>query len=117
MKNGTMFHDLFKYENAEFWKEHPYIQLDTLSNQYQFEVMAVLYEKVYYKTDTCFKFYQFMRAENEEEYNEAVEYYKEHSIYETGVTAQYGDQLLALVTCSYHTDDGRFVVIAKKMNK
>ena len=116
MKNGTMFRDLYQYENRDFWEAHPVIYFDTLYDQYRFEVMAVLYDKVYYKTDDCFKFYQFTDAEDQLAYDEAVAYYKEHALYDTGVTAQYGDQLLALVTCAYQTEDGRFVVIARKVN-
>ena len=36
------------------------------------------------------------------------------SLYDTGVTAQYGDRLLTLSTCDYQETDGRFVVVAKK---
>lgn len=117
MKNGTMFRDLYKYENRDFWEEHPYIYLDTLYDQYTFEVMAVLYDKVYYKTDECFKFYQFIDADDQQKYEEAVGYYKEHALYDTGVTARYGDQLLCLVTCAYQTEDGRFLVVARKVNE
>ena len=117
MKNGTMFRDLYKYENRDFWQGHPYLYLDTLYDQYTFEVMAVLYDKVYYKTDDCFKFYQFINAEDQQEYEEAVAYYKEHALYDTGVTARYGDQLLCLVTCAYQTEDGRFLVVARKVNE
>ena len=31
-------------------------------------------------------------------------------------TASYGDHLLTLSTCAYHTDNGRFVVVAKKID-
>ena len=37
------------------------------------------------------------------------------SFYDTGVTAEYGDQLLTLSTCDYQEKDGRFVVVAKKI--
>ena len=37
------------------------------------------------------------------------------SLYDTGETAEYGDTLLTLVTCSYHTENGRFVVVAQKI--
>ena len=37
------------------------------------------------------------------------------SFYDTGVTAEYGDQLLTLSTCDYQETDGRFVVVAKKV--
>ena len=39
----------------------------------------------------------------------------ELSLYDTGVTAQYGDQLLTLSTCDYQETDGRFVVVAKRI--
>ena len=37
------------------------------------------------------------------------------SLYDTGVSAEYGDELLTLSTCDYYTSDGRFVVVAKKI--
>lgn len=44
-----------------------------------------------------------------------VEQVQQASLYETGITAKYGDQLLTLSTCSYHVSDGRFVVVAKRV--
>ena len=29
----------------------------------------------------------------------------------------FGDKVLLLSTCSYHTDEGRFVVVAKKLTE
>lgn len=31
-------------------------------------------------------------------------------------TAEYGDKLITLSTCAYHTKNGRFVVVAKQIN-
>ena len=39
------------------------------------------------------------------------------SLYDTGVTASYGDRLLTLSTCDYQEKNGRFVVVAKKVAK
>ena len=36
-------------------------------------------------------------------------------LYDAGVTAEYGDQLLTLSTCEYTYPNGRFVVVAKKV--
>lgn len=49
-----------------------------------------------------------------EEYDRAAHAYKEKALYDTGVSLHYGDQLLMLSTCSHHTEEGRFVVVAKK---
>lgn len=115
MRNGSMFKTVMHYEDKSFWEEHPIIEMYTLSEKKEFEVVAAFYDKVYYKTDTCFKFYQFVDAADEAEFNEAYQYYKTHSEYDTGVTAEYGDQLITLVTCSYHEEDGRFVVIGREI--
>ena len=42
---------------------------------------------------------------------------KDASVYDTGKTAKYGDRLITLSTCSYHTEDGRFAVVAREKDK
>ena len=37
------------------------------------------------------------------------------SYYDSGVEASFGDRFLTLSTCSYHTENGRFVVVAKEV--
>ena len=39
---------------------------------------------------------------------------KEATCTETGLTAKRGDRLITLVTCASHTDNGRFVVVARE---
>ena len=114
MGNGTMFRTLMSYTDQEFWKEHPQVKLTTLYEERTYDIVAVFYDRVYYKYEDVFKFYQFIDAETEADYNEAVTYYKEHALYDTGVTPEFGDRLLTLVTCAYHEPNGRFVVIARQ---
>lgn len=116
MANGTMFHCLMNYDQINYWREHPVICLSSLYEEKEYEILAALYDRVYEKSDTCFKFYQFIDPESEEDFNEAITYFKEHALYDTGVTAEYGDKLITLVTCAYHVDNGRFVVVAKEKN-
>lgn len=115
MPNGTMFQNLLQYKNKEFYIKHPTIRFTTNSEDVNYEIMSVFQSKVYYKSEqNVFKYYNFINAENEEEYNEFIENVKKLSFYDTGITAEYGEQLMTLSTCSYHTTDGRFVVVAKK---
>ena len=37
------------------------------------------------------------------------------SLHETGVDAAYGDKLITLSTCEYSRDNGRMVVVAKRI--
>jgi sortase B len=43
-----------------------------------------------------------------------LENIKALSLYDTGITAEYGDHLLSLVTCDYHDENGQMVVVARK---
>lgn len=115
MLDGSMFRSLLSYEKKDYWEQHPVIRFDTLYEEQEYEVLAAFYDRVYYKTEDVFKFYQFIDAEDQEEYNAAVEQFKGKSLYDTGVEASYGDQLITLVTCAYHTENGRFVVVARKI--
>lgn len=44
------------------------------------------------------------------------EYYSDHDFEKKKVTAKYNDQLLTLSTCDYTKEDGRLVIVARKMN-
>lgn len=114
MLDGSMFRSLMKYENKAYWEKHPTIQFNTLYEEGEYEVLAAFYDKVYKKTDDVFKFYQFINAADQADFDAAMAAYREKQLYDTGVTAQYGDQLLTLVTCAYHTENGRFVVVARR---
>lgn len=115
MSDGYMFRSLLKYENRDYWKKHPIIHFDTLYEEQEYEVLAAFYDRVYTKQENVFKFYQFINAEDEEDFDNAINEFRAKALYDTKVEASYGDQLITLVTCAYHTDNGRFVVVARKV--
>lgn len=114
MLDGSMFRTLLKYQQKDFWQRNPVISFSTLYEEQEYEVVAAFYDKVYKKTDTNFKFYQFYDTSDQSRFDEAMAYYREHALYDTGVTAQCGDEFITLVTCAYQTENGRFVVVARK---
>lgn len=114
MKDGSMFTPLISYQDKSYFEEHPVIRFDTKDEIREYEIMSVFYDRVYYDDEDVFKFYNFIDAKNEAEFNETIGQYLKKSIYDTGVDAEYGDKLVTLVTCAYHTDNGRFVVVAKR---
>ena len=114
MRSGAMFGNLTDYEDEEYFESHRQIILYTEECQRNYEVIAVFRSQVYKKSDDVFKFYKFFQADTEEEFDDFYENIKELSIYDTGVTAEFGDHFLTLSTCVYHVDRGRFVVVAKE---
>lgn len=114
MKNGTMFADLAKYKDKAFWEDHPVVRFDTLSAQQEYEIIAVFQSKIYGSDEDVFKHYNFINANSQADFDRYIENIKALSLYDTGVTAEYGDQLLSLVTCDYHDENGQMVVVARK---
>ncbi len=113
-QDGTMFHDLHGYYRKAYWQEHPIINFDTIYERHQYEIIAV------FKTSALlgqgYPYHQFNEAANEEEFDRFVDTVKSMSFYNTGVDAKYGDMLITLSTCEYTLEEGRLVVVAKRIS-
>lgn len=111
IKSKSMFNELTKYKDKDFYTTHKYITLDTLDEQRTYEVIAAFKTVAY--SDSGFQYYDFVNANTVEEFDDYVAKCKALSFYDTGVTAEYGDKLLTLSTCEYSQENGRLAVIAK----
>ena len=119
MKNGSMFHDLIKYEDEEFYRDHKTINFDTIykGGQGVYQVVAAGYSQIYDKDSSKFKYYAYAGMTSEREYHEFVDGVKKLSCYGTGVVPEYGSQLITLSTCTNVSDEGRFFVVAVRTDK
>ena len=115
MRSGAMFGTLTDYEDENFCREHSIITLYTEEYERRYEVIAVFRSQVYKKTDQVFKFYKFFQANTQEEFEDFYQNIKALSLYDTGVTAEFGNHFITLSTCVYHVEQGRFVVVAKEI--
>lgn len=116
MQSGRMFGQLSKYNSESFYAKHKTFEFDTIYEKGTYEVMYVFRSQIYEESDVRFKYYQFINADSEAEFNSYMKEMAQMSLYDTGVTAKFGDELLTLSTCDYYTNYGRFVVVARKVN-
>lgn len=116
MKSGKMFGNLDKYSSKKYYEEHPVIQFDTIYEEGIYQIMYVFRSRIYNEDEIVFKYYQFFEAATPEEFDSTMQEMANISLYDTGVTATYGDKLITLSTCDHAEEDGRFVVVAKKVN-
>ena len=116
MFNGSMFGSLPNYGEEDYYSEHRTIRFDTRFEKGEYEIFAVFYGQVYDDSVDTFKYYNCANLNDEATYNTYVANVKAMSIYDTGITPVYGEKIVTLSTCNYHTDDGRFVVCARKVN-
>ena len=109
------FGELNYYEDKAYRDAHPIISLYAADCEHRYEVMAVFRSQVFYETDTCFKYYKFFNAYSEEEFKDFYDNVMEMSLYDSGVTASFGDKFITLSTCSNHVENGRLVVVGKEI--
>lgn len=117
-KSNMMFEQVYKYRSEAFYKEHPNIRVTTLNSDSEYTIIGAMYAKSYeFNEDldgSAFKFYNFIEANNEEEFDNYINNIKNNSVYNIDETARYGDKLITLCTCEYTQKNGRFIVVAKK---
>lgn len=114
MKDGTMFAGLDAYKKKSYWEENQYFTFDTLYEEHTYQIIAVF--KTSANIGEGFSYHIFNTAQNEEEFDEFMKQVHKLQMYNTGLTAEYGDMLLTLSTCEYSQDNGRFVVVAKRVS-
>lgn len=116
MHNGTMFADLLKYASEDFGLEHSTIHFDTIYEKHDYELVAAIYTDLDGDEETGFRYYEYVGANDEESFEKYCDFIEKNRLYDTGVTLRPGDRILTLSTCSYHSDDGRFILVARRLD-
>lgn len=115
MKSGKMFGTLQRYASERFGKQHPIIEFDTLFWRGRYRLVAAFQTWDYLRREDGFRYNVDIRYRLElKNYLEELDQIK---LYDTGVPVEFGDQLITLSTCSTQTDDGRFVVVARRLRE
>lgn len=104
MRNGSMFADVRKYQDQEFYDEHPTGLIMTPEKNYHFEVVAAYVASL---ADNAWQLEFFSDEDLEVWLREAME--RSEFTSSTIPTAQ--DQIITLSTCSYEYSDARFVLV------
>lgn len=116
MKNGSMFGSLTDFESEDFGKAHSTIQFDMVFEKRSYELVAAILTEIPDEDDEdAFRYYMYYGKDDKEMFSAYSEFIEQNRLYDTGVTLQEGDDILTLSTCSYHSDNGRFIVVARRI--
>lgn len=117
MRDGQMFKDLLKYQDKTFYDEHPELTIATEEGEAKYEIIFAFKSRIFYEDEkNVFRYYQYYHFKDEKKYNEYINNCRKIQLYDTGKTAIFGEQLVTLITCEYSQENGRMVVVAKKLN-
>ena len=114
MKSGSMFADLLRFQDKEYFREHTEIRFTTLYQEKHYQVIAAFPSEVHRDRNT-FPWFDYLTFRNEAEFQDFVRQLEAESLFDLPVKPVYGDQFLTLATCSYHDSTGRFVVIGREV--
>ena len=107
MRNGTMFAQLRKYKDRDFFYGNNNINIELSNGEtLKYEVFSV------YVTDVEDNYIQ-TKFDNVNEYKEFLDRIKNKSIYETEIELCEDDKIITLSTCSFEFNDARLVVHGK----
>lgn len=113
MRNGSMFASLQNYTSKNYYKQHPYVQFDTIDQAGTYEVVGLI--KIDAAGDQSL-WQNLLFPQSEEQFNQAIGRFKQQTFYDTGISITAEDHLLALVTCEYTLKDGRLMLLAREVS-
>ena len=113
MKDRSMFAKLDLYMEKSFFEENPYIYFDTLTELHTYKIISVFLTSATYGKG--FPYQRHLDYESDENYLSFIKTCKDLALYDTGVEAQIGDKFITLSTCEYSQENGRLVVVAKRI--
>lgn len=112
MSTDTMFGTLDYYSGYDFANKNQLISFKTPYENRTYRVFAAFQAKVLKDGESGLRYYDAVGDLAKNEYEELVQTMRAMSLVDIKTAPTYPQQLLMLSTCSYHTDDGRFVVVA-----
>ena len=115
MKDGSMFGSLKKYLDADYLEENKVIQIDSIYENMRYEVVAVFKSQIYMSNEEVFRYYSYKGDVSEGLFQDYINGVSNIAEYNNLESVKYGDSLIELVTCNYHVENGRLVVLCKKI--
>lgn len=114
MKDNSMFGALDLFKDSSFLADNLVFQVSDLYNVYDYQIVAVVLDKVYNTSDNCFKYYNY-KGNDTEQYEDFIRWMNTKSLNEMNLDISKNDKFIVLSTCSYHAEDGRLAIVAKRL--
>lgn len=116
MKDGAMFGELDRYADAAFAAQKLPITIYTRTEARTYEVFAALQTRILQPGETGYRYQNAAGPLDQAGFDALVSWLRDNALYDSGVVPSYGQQILLLSTCSYHTENGRFLVAARRIS-
>lgn len=117
MKDGSMFAGLMNYENPSYAEKYNTIYLYTKSEDFLYRVVGAFKTDVSEDNEEAFRYSQYLSIQTKQKWEDFLDHYHDCKLYDLQGTIRFGDRLLMLSTCEYSTENGRLVVLCKRVEE
>lgn len=115
MKDGSMFAGLMNYENLSYAEKYNKIYLYTKSEDFLYRVVGAFKTDVSDDNEEAFRYSQYLSIQTKHEWEDFLDHYQDCKLYDLHENIGSGDHLLMLSTCEYSTENGRLVILCKRV--
>ena len=115
-RNGTMFAQLKKYNDVDFYKENPVIRFDTIYERCEWIIFSNFRATTTWASGTPFNYIR-TDFKDDNDFLDFVEELRKRSLITTPVDVRADDQILLLSTCSYEKSNWRMVIAARRVRE
>ena len=111
MKNGSMFGQLRKFKNKDYYEQNPYFYIYTPDGkEVKYQIFAVCIVE-----DTSKSYTRFYNSDAE--YIDYLQYIKSIALYDTGVVLAADSRIVSLSTCTNVSETQRLLVHGVKISE
>lgn len=114
MKDGSMFGSFNNYRKLSFLRSNPLVTFNTIYEDAAYVPIALFDASMTKDDPDYFRLLCFNFGE-EAPFDAFIEGARDKSFYDIPVDVREDDRLLSLVTCSYSMDNGRFIILCRRL--
>lgn len=117
-KNRTeRFSSLQHYMDADYCREHPVIQLDTLYTSQTYKIVAVYVISAELTDADVFYFNQYIQFADDADWQAYLDEIAARALYTVDGFTRPGERLLSLCTCIHTISNARLIVVARPLRE
>ncbi len=102
MKDGSMFADVNKYKEEDFFKENPYLIIYLPGSCYKVDIVSIYVDKDSSEAYTL--------SFDDTKKSNFIKYIKDKSFFQSPIEPNNSDKILTLSTCSYEYEEARTIL-------
>ncbi len=114
MRDSSMFGDLLRYNDLNYYKARPTITFDTVIEKGEWKIISIFKTNTLKEQGEIFN-YLIIDFKNDKEFLKFIDDVTARSLINIPVDTNKDDRLITLSTCSYEMKDFRTVVVARKV--